>query len=116
SRRHQVAVVTHVDTEVASVRDGRTRDPDVHLSGTGFAEKLHQRTGGRAADERVVDHDDASAGQVLGERIELQRHASFAQVLGRFDEGATDVAVLDQAVVVRDATGPAEPDGGRDRR
>jgi hypothetical protein len=41
---------------------------------------------------------------------------AFAQILRRFDEGAADVPVLDEPVVVGDAAGAAEADGGGDGR
>ena len=112
---HQVAVVAHVDAEVARVHDRRARDPHVHLGRPGVADQLDQRPGGRAAHERVVDHHDPLAGQVLGEGVELQRHAAVADLLRRLDERAPDVAVLDQPVVERHAAGPGVPDGGGDR-
>ena len=42
------------------------------------------------------------------EGVELQGDATVADVLGRLDERAPDVAVLDQPVVERDAAGPLE--------
>ena len=76
----------------------------------------HERAGGGAAHQRVVDHHDPLAGEVLGERVELQRDAALAEVLRRLDERAADVAVLDQPVVVRDAARPAVADRRGDRR
>ena len=38
----------------------------------------------------------------LGQRVELQAQAVLAQLLAGLDEGACDVAVLDEAVVLRD--------------
>ena len=112
---HQVAVVAHVDAEVARVDDRRARDPHVHLGGAGVADQLDQRPGRRAAHQRVVDHHDPLAGQVLGERVELEGHAAVADLLRRLDERAADVAVLDQPVVERHAAGPGVADGGGDR-
>ena len=103
--------MAHVDAEVAGVGDGRAGDAHVHLGGAGVAQQLHQRAGGGAADERVVDHHHSLAGQVLGERVELQRDAALAEVLRGLDERAADVAVLDEAVVVRDAALAAVADG-----
>ena len=42
-RSHEVALVTHVDTEVTRVRNRRTRDAEVHLGGASVANELHQR-------------------------------------------------------------------------
>ena len=113
--RHQVAVVAHVDAEVARVHDRRAGDAHVHLGRPGVADQLDERPGGRAPHERVVDHHDPPAGQVLGEGVELQGHAAVADLLRRLDERAPDVAVLDQPVVERHAARPGVPDGGGDR-
>ena len=65
-----------------------------------------------AADDRVVDDDDALAGD-LGERVELQPDALLAQPLVGLDERAADVAVLDQALAERDPARAREADRGR---
>ena len=101
--------MAHVDAEVAGVRDRRAGDPHVHLGRAGVAHELDERSGGRAAHEGVVDHHHALAGEVLGEGVELECDAAVADVLGRLDERAADVAVLDQPVVERQATGRAYP-------
>ena len=113
--RHQVAVVAHVDAEVARVHDRRARDPHVHLGRAGVADQLDERPGRRAAHERVVDHHDPLAGEVLAEGVELEGHAAVADLLRRLDERAADVAVLDQPVVERHAARPGVADGRRDR-
>ena len=68
-----------------------------------------------AADDRVVDDDDALA-RDLGERVELQPDALLAQPLVGLDERAADVAVLDQALAERDAGRAREADRGRRAR
>ena len=114
-RRDQVAVVAHVDTEVAGVGDRRARDLQMDLGGSGVAHELHERPGGRAAHQRVVDHHHPLAFEVLAQGVELQRHAALADVLRRLDERAPDVAVLDQPVVEADAALGRVADGGGDR-
>ena len=58
---------------------------------------------------------DALAGH-LAERVELRLDPALAQRLVRLDEGAADVAVLDQALGERDPGGAREADrGGRAR-
>ena len=106
--------MTHVDTEVAGVRDGRTGDAQMHLGGAGVAQQFHERAGGGATHQRIVDHHHPLAGEILRQRIELQCHAAIAQVLRGLDERAADVTVLDEAVVVRDTARPAVPDGSGD--
>ena len=62
-----------------------------------------------AADDRVVDDHEPLAGD-LGERVELQSDALLAQLLVGLDEGAADVAVLDQPLAVRDPGRAREAD------
>ena len=52
----------------------------------------------------------------LGERVELHPDALLAQPLVRLDERAADVAVLDQALAVRDPGRAREADRGRRAR
>jgi len=65
-----------------------------------------------AAHDRVVDDDQALALDHLGKRIELQAQAVLAQLLAGLDESAGDVAVLDEAVVLRQPGGAGESAGG----
>ena len=60
------------------------------------------RTGG-TADDGVIDEDDALAFEQIAHRVELELHAEVAHALFRFDEGAADVVVADEAEVERDA-------------
>ncbi len=53
--------------------------------------------------------------EVLAQRVELERDATIADVLRRFDECAADVAVLDQPVVEGDPALGRISDGGGDR-
>ena len=79
----------------------------------GVAQHLHDLARGVAAHDRVVHDDDALAGDDLGQRVELQPQAVLAQLLAGLDEGARDVAVLDQPVVLREPGGAREAAGGR---
>ena len=108
--------MTHVDAEVARVRDRRARDPEVDLGRAGLADQPHEGAGGGAPDQRVVDHHDPFAGEVLGQRVELHGDATITHLLRRLDEGPPDVAVLDQPVVEREPAAAGEADGRRDRR
>ena len=74
----------------------------------GVAQHLHDLARRVAAHDRVVHDDDALAGDDLGQRVELQPQAVLAQLLAGLDEGARDVAVLDQPVVLREAGGARE--------
>ena len=83
--------------------DRRRGDAHVHLAGAGVAQHLHDLARRVAAHDRVVDDDEALARDDLGQRVELQPQAVLAQLLAGLDEGARDVAVLDEAVVLREA-------------
>ena len=54
--------------------------------------------------------------QLAGQRIELEADAHVAQPLVGRNEGAADVAVLDQALAIGDAALVGVADRGRDRR
>ena len=98
----QLLARRHVDAHVAGVGDRRAGDPHVDLGRAGVAQHLHEWARGGAAHDRVVDHHDPLAEEVVAERVELHRHAGIAQLLRRLDEGPPDVAVLDQALGVGD--------------
>src|ERR1700694_924792 len=78
----------------------------------GSAQFLHDLAAGGAAHDRVVDEHDALSLEDIAERVELQLDADVAQALVRLDEGARDVAALDQALAVRDTARLGEADGG----
>ena len=99
----------HVDAVVAGVADRRRRDPQVNLAGAGVAQHADDLPRRVAAHDRVVDDDQPPAGDDLRQRVELEPQAALAQLLPGLDEGAGDVAVLDQAVVARQPRGAREP-------
>ena len=72
--------------------------------------------GGRAPHDRVVDHDQPLAGDGVAQRVELAAHALVPLALVGGDEGAADVAVLDQALPVGDAAAAGVALGRRDAR
>ena len=86
------------------------------LGGPGLAQHGDHGPGGGAPHDRVVDHDEPLAGDVLPQRVELAPHPVGPLGLGRGDEGAADVAVLDQALSVGDARGHGVALGGRHPR
>ena len=71
------------------------------LDRAGVAQHLDDLAGRVAADDRVVDDDQLLAADDVGQRVELQPQAVLAQLLPGLDEGPRDVAVLDEAVVLR---------------
>src|SRR5207253_6068139 len=68
---------------------------------------------GGATNDRVINEHDALAVEDLAQGIEFQLDTDVAQSLVRLDEGPRDVAALDQALAVGDATGLGETDGRR---
>ena len=93
--------------------DRRRRDAHVHLARARVAQHLHDLARRVAAHDRVVDDDEALAGDDLGQRVELHPQAVLAQLLARLDERARDVAVLDEAVVLRQPAARARSRGRR---
>ena len=79
------------------------------LGGAGLAEHADEGPLGRAAHDRVVDHHQPLADDVLPDGVELHAHALGPLVLVGGDERAADVAVLDQAVPERDAGAASVP-------
>ncbi len=75
----------------------------MHFRRARFAQQRDDARRRRAAHDRIVDDDHALAAQILDDRIELQLHAAIAHLLIGADEGAPDVAVLDQPFDVRQA-------------
>ena len=106
-------LVDGIDAVKTGMGDRRRADAQVHFGGAGIIEHLDDLLGGVAAHDGVVHDHQALALDGLGQRIELDADAVLAQVLVRLDEGAADVAVLDQALAVRDAAGAGETDGRR---
>src|SRR5438094_1209282 len=91
----------HVDAVVARVLDRRRRDAHVYLRRAGVAQHADDLARRVAAPDRVVDDDEPLAADDLGKRVELQPQAVLAQLLAGLDERPRDVAVLDEAVVLR---------------
>ena len=78
----------HVDAVVAGVPDRRRGDAEVDLGRARVAKHPDDLAGRVAADDRVVDDDDALAGEDLRQRVELHPQAVLAELLARLDEGA----------------------------
>src|SRR5438105_5064553 len=97
----QLVLVGEVHAVVALGDDRRRGDPYVHLGRAGVEEHRDDLPCRIPADDRVVDDDDPLA-RHLGERVELEPDALLAQPLVGLDEGAADVAVLDQTLAEGD--------------
>ena len=93
---------------------GRRGDAHVDLGGAGGADHLDDLAAGGAADDGVVDQDDALAldDAAVGGVFEL--HAEVADAVGGFDEGAADIVVADDAELEGDAALGGVAHGGGD--
>src|SRR5713101_3913335 len=77
------------------MNDRRRREAEVDIAGAGVAHHADDLLRGGAANQRVVDQDDALAFDRGAVRIMLHAHAEFAHALRRLNEGAADVMVSD---------------------
>ena len=86
----------------------------MHLGGAGVAQHLDELLGRVAAHDGVVDDHQALAADDGRQRVELQADAQLAHGLRGLDERAAHVAVLHDAVRIRDAAFEGETHGRRD--
>mmetsp|Transcript_59251 Transcript_59251/g.139740 ORF Transcript_59251/g.139740 Transcript_59251/m.139740 type:complete len:404 (-) Transcript_59251:1158-2369(-) len=73
---------------------------EIDLARTGLAGHLHDLLRGGAAHDGIVHQQHIAAFELHADGIELLAHALLAGALPRHDEGAADVAVLDEAFAV----------------
>ena len=107
--------VGEVDAVEALPDHRRRRDAEVHLGCARVEQHPHDLAGRVAADDRVVHRDHALA-RDLRDRVVLELDPLPAQLLVGLDEGALDVAVLDQPLAEREPQRAGEADrGGRAR-
>ncbi len=85
----------------------------MHFLRAGVAQHAHQRLGGGASNNGVIDHDESLALDVLTQGIELAADRGVAIVLIRCDEGPSDVAVLNEPVAEGNPRGLGVALGGR---
>src|SRR5207237_10115411 len=85
--------------------DGRAADPHVDGFRAGPSQLFNDLPTGRAANDRVINEYHSLAVEDLAQGVELQLDADVAQSLVRLDEGARDVAALDEALAGGDAAG-----------
>ncbi|CAB4956998.1 unannotated protein [freshwater metagenome] len=72
------------------------------LAGTRLAEHAHEGALRVAPNDRVIDDDEALAGDDIAQGVELEPDAELANRLRRLDEGAADIGVLHEALGERD--------------
>ena len=92
-----------IDAVMAGVLVRRAGDAHVDFLGAGLAQIDHAGAGGGAADDGIIDDDDALAGDGFLDEVELHAHVEVADELRGLEEGAPDVMVADESVLVGDA-------------
>src|SRR5579862_5733253 len=101
--RHQLAHRRHVDPVDIGEAHRRGGGGEVHLGGARLARQLDDLRGRGAAHDRVIDQQHRLAAKLEVNRVELAAHRFLALLLPGHDEGAADVAILDEAFAVLDA-------------
>src|SRR5580693_1895423 len=91
-----------VDAVVARRNCGWTADAHVDFTRARFADHANDFAASGAADDGVVDKNDALAFDQTTDGIELQLYAKTANGLRRLDERAADVVIANQAHTKRD--------------
>ena len=86
----------------------------MHFLRTGLAEHPHEGALGVTANDGVVNHNEALAGNHGLERVELQADTELTDGLRGLNEGSAHVGVLDQTVAVGDAGFFGVTNSGRD--
>ena len=93
---------------------GRAGDAHVDFGGSGFADHANDFFAGGAADDGIVDEDDALAFEEGADGVELELDAEVADALFGLDEGAADVVVADESEAEGDAGFGGVAHGGGD--
>src|SRR5258706_13498749 len=84
----------------------------MYLQGTRLAQHPYDGALRVAPDDRVVHDDDALAAYHVAQRVEFEPDAQLPDGLGRLDEGAAHVGVLDESGAVGQARLGGVADGG----
>ena len=113
-RGDQLVARVGVDAVEARPHDLGADDAHVHLGGAGVAQHLDELLRRVAAHDGVVDDHQALAADNGRQRVELQADAQLSHGLRGLDERAAHVAVLHDAVGVRDAAFEGEAHRRRD--
>src|SRR5690606_12150370 len=98
--RDQLVRRRHVDAVDVRMAHRRRGAGQVDLARAGVARHLHDLLAGGAAHDRVVHQQDHAVAELQVDRVELAAHRLNPLALARHDEGAADVAVLDEALAV----------------
>ena len=73
----------------------------------GFAQVHYARARGRAADDRIIHHDDAFSGHHFLDQIQFYSHIEIANELARLQKRAADVVIADKGVRETECLAPA---------
>ena len=107
----ELVAVGDVRAEIAGIEELGRGDTHMNLCCARFFEQLDDVGDGRAAHDRVVDHDHALARDVAFEHVELERDATFALRLRGLNERPADISVFDKSQAEGDAAAHAVTDG-----
>ncbi len=102
-RGDQLGAVAGVDAVEAGVCHGWRADAHMHFTRARVADQAHEASTGGAPHDGVVHDDHALALDHLADGVELEMDTVLALLVARLDEGAPDVAVLDEADLIGDA-------------
>src|ERR1700733_9330185 len=101
--RDQLAHRRHVDAVDVGEAHRWCRGSDVHLGRARLACQLDDLRRGGAAHDRIVHQQHRLAAELQVDGVELAAHRLLALLLAGHDEGAADVAILDEALAVLNA-------------
>src|SRR5271156_5743365 len=85
----------------------------MNFLGSGRTHHAHDLAAGGAADDGVVDQNDALALKQIAHRIQLELYPEVAHALLRLNERAPHIVVADETEVERDSTLRRISQGGR---
>src|SRR3989344_650925 len=97
----QLLARRHVDAVHIGEAHRRRGRGEVHLARAGVTRHLDDLLGGRAAHDGVVHQQHVLAPELDVDGVQLLAHRLLAFRLAGHDEGAADIAVLDETLTVR---------------
>src|SRR5262249_547754 len=101
-----------VDAVIARGNRWRTTDAHVDFRGAGLAATTNDFARGGAADDGIVDENDAFAFHEAANGVELELHTEIADGLRWLNEGAADVVIANEAHAERNFRFKRVADGG----
>ena len=114
------AISCFLGRRIHAIKAGRNRrrtgDAHVDFLRAGAANHADNLAAGGAADDGIVDQDDALALKQAAHRIQLQLHAEIAHALAGLDKSASHIVIADQAEAEWDAALRRSSPSPRSRR